>query len=85
MKKDQFISVTDLRMHTKKSLENLEKGEKYILINNKPKAVLIDFEVYEKLKNHAGILELPLSQQTPEILSKAKQARKLSKSKLANL
>lgn len=85
MQRNQFISVTELRMHTKKSLENLERGEKYILVNNKPKAVLIDFDVYEKLKNNAVLHELPEAQLTSEILSKAKLVRKLPKSKLENL
>lgn len=85
MQRNQFISVTELRMHTKKSLENLERGEKYILVNNKPKAVLIDFDVYEKLKNNAVLHELPEAQLTSEILSKAKLVRKLPKAKLENL
>lgn len=85
MQRNQFISVTDLRMQTKKSLENLEQGEKYILVNNMPKAVLIDFEVYEKLKNNAVLHEFPENELTSAILSKAKHARKLPKSKLVNL
>lgn len=48
MLKNQCISVTDLRTNTKECLEALERGEKYIFVNNKPKAVLMDIGDYEE-------------------------------------
>ena len=53
MLKNQCISVTELRLNTKKHLEDLQKAdlkhkEKFIFVNNKPVAVLMDIELYEK-------------------------------------
>jgi hypothetical protein len=49
MIKEQCISVTDLRKHATSYLQSL-KIPKYIFVNNKPKAVLLDIDIYEKLQ-----------------------------------
>ncbi len=47
MLKNQCISVTDLRQNTSKYLSSLKQSEKYVFINNKPVAVLLDIDKYE--------------------------------------
>ena len=47
MIKDQCISVTDLRTKTKQCIDESKKEPKYIFINNKPVAVLINMTEYE--------------------------------------
>jgi len=44
----QCISITDLRTKTKECLEDLWKQEKYVFVNNKPVAVLMDVAQFEK-------------------------------------
>lgn len=48
MLSNQCISITDLRTKTKECLEGLWKQEKYVFVNNKPVAVLMDVEMFEK-------------------------------------
>lgn len=48
MKKDQCISVTDLRKKTKECLQGLETSPKYVFVNNKPVAVLLGIAEYEQ-------------------------------------
>ncbi len=48
MIKEQCISVTDLRKNASTYLGALKKP-KYIFVNNKPKAVLMNIDDYEKL------------------------------------
>jgi hypothetical protein len=43
----QCISITDLRTKTSECLQDLGKSEKYIFINNKPVAVLMDVTQFE--------------------------------------
>jgi len=50
MIKEQCISITDLRKNATTYLGSLKKP-KYIFVNNKPKAVLMDIDEYEKLNN----------------------------------
>lgn len=45
----QIISISDLRTHWSKVLESLKDSHKYIVVNNKPKAVLLSCEEYETL------------------------------------
>jgi prevent-host-death family protein len=47
----QIISISDLRTHWSKVLEWLKQSHKYIVVNNKPKAVLLSCEEYEQLIN----------------------------------
>ena len=47
---DQIISISDLRVKTSTYIKSLKDDwDKYIFINNKPKAVLVDVNRYEKL------------------------------------
>ena len=48
MLSNQCISITDLRTKTKECLDDLWKQEKYIFVNNKPVAVLVDVAMFEK-------------------------------------
>lgn len=52
MLKEKFISITDLRKNASTYVWWISKSwEKIIFVNNKPKAVLIDFDIYDKLVN----------------------------------
>lgn len=51
MLSNQCISITDLRTKTKECLENLWKQEKYVFVNNKPVAVLMDLTQFETRNN----------------------------------
>jgi len=47
---DKVISISDLRTNATKIINDLPKSnEKYIFVHNKPKAVLIDIDLYEKM------------------------------------
>lgn len=45
---NQCVSITDLRFKTKECLAGLWRHEKYVFINNKPVAVLVDIAKFEK-------------------------------------
>lgn len=47
----QCISITDLRTKTNECLQDLEIAEKYVFINNKPVAVLMDVTKFEHREN----------------------------------
>ncbi len=50
---DSFISITEARKNLSVIIDSLgEKWEKIIFRNNKPTAVLIDFKIYENIKNN---------------------------------
>jgi PHD/YefM family antitoxin component YafN of YafNO toxin-antitoxin module len=49
MIQNKLLSISDLRNNATKHINDL-RSEKYILIHNKPKAVLINIAEYEKLK-----------------------------------
>lgn len=49
---EQLISITDLRKDATSIIKNLSLP-KYIFVNNKPKAVVMDMEEYETLKKQA--------------------------------
>lgn len=82
---DQCISVTDLRTNTKQCIDKLKEGEKYIFINNKPKAVLMDIEMYEKLFNGYILKELPREEVSDNLQKKADKVRKMKSSEFVNL
>lgn len=57
MLKDQCISITDLRKNASKYIKDLKNKPKYIFVNNKPIAVLVDvddfnFEISENSSFH---------------------------------
>lgn len=85
MLKDQCISVTDLRIHTKKCLENLEEEPKYIFINNRPIAVLVDVNEYEEHFLKPELMELPEGEADSALKKQAADARKSKKDDLINI
>lgn len=85
MFKDQCISVTDLRLKTKECLEGLQKGEKYIFINNKPTAVLISIEEFENHFKKPALVEFSTDEVTPQLKAKIEKSKKTPKSKLMNI
>lgn len=85
MLKNQCISVTDLRTKTKACLENIEKQPKYIFINNKPVAVLIDIEQFENKIAENLLHEMDLSEVSPSLKQEAEKARKAKKKDLINI
>lgn len=85
MLQDQCISVTDLRKRTTQCLQNLKKGAKYIFINNKPVAVILDINLYEEQFRKPELMELPESEITPEIQKLAKEAREMNSSEFVNI
>lgn len=47
---DKFISITDMRKNASQYIGSLSTtGEKWIFVNNKPRAVLMDIAAYERL------------------------------------
>ncbi|MBI5413598.1 hypothetical protein HZA42_04590 [Candidatus Peregrinibacteria bacterium] len=85
MSQDQCISVTELRTNTQDCLENLEKEPKYIFINNRPIAVLLDINVYEANFMKPELVELETDEVDENLLKQAKQAKKIKKSDLINI
>lgn len=85
MLKNQCVSITELRLQTKQCLEGLEKGEKYIFINNKPKAVLISVEDFETYFQKPMLIELSTDEVAPKLRAKIAKSRKIPPSQLLNL
>lgn len=85
MLKDQCISITDLRTKTKECVDGLEKAPKYIFVNNRPIAVLVDIEEYEHHFFRPILTELSLNEVDEKLLKKASLAKKTKKSDLINL
>ena len=81
---DQIISVTDLRTKTKESLAGLKKGPKYIFSNNRPVAVIMNLSDYEDLSK-PELIELPMSEVTPERLKAGIEAINTPKDELFNI
>lgn len=82
---DKCISVTDLRLKTKECLTNLEEGERYIFVNNKPTAVLVDINIFEKLQSPIELREMPANEISLTLKSKVENAKKLSTSSFINI
>ena len=85
MIKDQCISVTDLRTKTKTCLEGIDKEPKYIFINNKPIAVLINILDYEKLFSKPELIELEKNEVGEKLMEEGAKARKTHKKDLINI
>lgn len=85
MIKDKCVSVTDLRTNTKDCLSDLDKNPKYIFINNKPVAVLIDIQQYEDMFYETDLKELGVDSVGDNLVSGAKSAKELDESELVNL
>lgn len=85
MLQDQCISVTDLRTNTKQCLEGLDKNPKYVFINNKPIAVILDIETFEAGFSYPEFRELSEDEVTPAMKHDLMQAKKLKKADLINI
>lgn len=85
MIKDQCISVTDLRTKTKTCLEGIDKEPKYIFINNKPIAVLIDIVEYEKNFLKPELIEFGKNEVDEKLKLEAAKAKKTGKNDLINI
>ena len=85
MFKDQCISITDLRTKTKECLEDLAIEPKYVFVNNKPIAVLLDINEYEVVFMKPELRELSLEEVDSTTLKAAQNARNTKKSDLVNL
>jgi prevent-host-death family protein len=57
---DSIATITELRSRTADLIDSVRKSERGILIqkNNEPHAVLIDWEMYKKIKETLGISSL---------------------------
>ncbi len=85
MIKDQCISVTDLRTKTKTCLEGLEKEPKYIFINNKPVAVIVDIVEYEKSFTRPQLIELSKDEVGESLKKEAQSAKQTGKEGLMDI
>lgn len=83
MLKDQCISVTELRTQTKKCLKNVDKGPKYVFLNNHPVAVLLGISEYEEHFLNPQLVELPQNEVDSTLAAQARKAKKIKKSELA--
>jgi len=84
MIKEQCVSVTDLRTKTKECLNGIDKAPKYIFVNNKPIAVLVDIDEFEEMSK-PRLLELGVDQVNESLLVEAHKARKIAKEYLRNI
>lgn len=89
MLKEKFISITDLRKNATKYISNLWKNwEKIIFINNKPMAVLLDFDEYEKLIQNEDKIDLafvPNEKLNEEQKKEVEELKKLKEDDFVNL
>lgn len=84
MIKDQCISVTDLRTNTKQCLQETRKGPKYVFVNNKPVAVILNIDEYESNFKPA-LFELSNDEITTSLKKAALKAQKTPKKDLLDL
>ncbi len=82
---NQCVSVTDLRTKTKECLQDLDEEPKYIFMNNRPIAVLLDIAVYEKYFLKPELIELEEAVIDDTLKKEAAKARKSKKSELINI
>ncbi len=85
MLQEQCVSVTDLRTKTKFCLEGLDSQPKYIFINNRPVAVILDIHEYEEHFARPELIQLRKDEVTEDMLKKAAKARKTKRSDLINI
>lgn len=85
MLQDQCISVTDLRTKTKECLEDLDKEPKYIFINNRPIAVLLNIKEYEEFLVKPQLIELQEDEIDENLKKHSAVAKKSKKSDLINI
>ena len=85
MLQNQCISVTDLRTKTKECLEGLTNEPKYIFINNRPIAVILNINEYEEHFMKPHLVELGQTEVDGGLLRRAAVAKKLKKADLINI
>lgn len=88
MWKEKYLSITELRQNATQCIQDLQKTkEKIIFINNKPQAVLIDFDQYEKIKNllYTHIWTLDQDEITDEMLDQVQEIKNLHNSEFINI
>lgn len=85
MLKDQCISVTDLRMKTKECLEHLDDKPKYVFVNNRPVAVILDINEYEEYFAKPELIQLKEDEITDEMRRKMEKSKKTKRSDLINI
>lgn len=84
MFKERCISVTELRTRTKKCLQGLRKRPKYVFVNNRPVAVLLDIDEFETLAK-PDLLELSKEEVSDSLRRQAASARKTPKDELLDI
>lgn len=82
---DKCISITDLRLKTKQCLSDLSTGERYIFVNNKPTAVLVDIDVFEELYAPITVREMEDKDISPALKKKIQEAKTMQKSSFMNI
>lgn len=85
MIKDQCLSITDLRTKTKQCLEEAEKNPKYVFVNNKPVAVIMNIDQYEMHFMSPDLVEMPEAEASALLKKEAQLARKIAKADLLNI
>jgi hypothetical protein len=85
MIKDQCISVTDLRTKTKQCLANLTGLHKFIFMNNKPIAVIISVEEYDKHFSALQFSKLENHEITPELKKLANETINMDEEEFLNI
>jgi len=86
MRKDQCISITDLRTRTNKCLEDLKQNPKYIFANNKLVGVLVDPDEYDKQEKMGVLYPLDLTKESPGYIEQLeKLAEKATEMKVEEL
>jgi hypothetical protein len=85
MFQDRCVSITDLRTRTKECLSSLEKKPKYVFVNNKPVAVLLGIQDFERSFDPIDFHQLSKQEVSPALLHAATRARKTKKQDLVNL
>lgn len=71
--KTTFFGITDLRTHAKKMLDSLKGSRVVITDRNEPRAVVLDYDDYQRLQEFIEIAEE--DDIAPEVQRRKKQNR----------
>ncbi len=88
MWREKYLSITELRQNATKCIHDLASTkEKIIFINNKPQAVLVDFNQYEKMKEllYIQVWTLDINQINDDMVHEAKKVKDLDDSEFINI
>ncbi len=82
-----FVSITELRQDATNIINELkDTWDQIVLVNNKPKAVLVDFDEYEQLSNWKVMLySYPYDLLSEEDKELVEETKKLPRSEFSNL